>query len=287
LTGEKPKPSEDPRQVYARIVTSHIQFARVARATVNLIWAELFGVGIVDPPFGFHLARYGANVKPPALWTPQTIHAELLDALAEDFRAHHYDLRYLIRLMATSSTYQLSHRVDAPWKPQYAGYFARRLVRHLPAEMVWDALSQSTGVFAEMNSGDFGDKVKYVMQTVSPEDIDPKVRGLLGYFGLDDRGLGAKSLGSSTVQASLLLNSDLAKQKLGVREKGRLHALLSAEPPKTNAEIVEDLFLAALSRFPSKGESAFAQRLLAEHHEQGAEDLLWVLVNKPEFILNY
>jgi hypothetical protein len=72
-----------------------------------------------------------------------------------------------------------------------------------------------------------------------------------------------------------------------VQEKSRLHDLLNAEPPKTNAEIVEELFLATLSRFPLKEEAEFGARLVAEHHSQGAEDLLWVLLNKPEFLLNY
>jgi hypothetical protein len=284
LTGEKPRPGEDPREAYARMITGHIQFAR---ATVNLIWAELFGVGIVDPPLEFDPARYGAEVKLPAPWAPQTPHAELLDVLARDFQAHHFDIRYLIRLMVTSSAYQLSHRVDAPWKPEYGGYFARHLVRRLPAEQVWDALSQATGVFSEMNSGDFGAKVKYVTQTVSPEDLDPKLGRLLSNFGLDDRGLGTKSLSSSVVQSSVLLNSEMVKVKIRLEEKGRLHALLNSDPPKTNAEIVEELFLATLSRFPSKEEAGFGVRLLAEHHAQGAEDLLWVLVNKPEFLLNF
>src|SRR5262249_54798648 len=158
LTGEKPRPSEDPREAYARMMTGHIQFAR---ATVNLIWAELFGAGIVDPPLDFDLARYGPDVKLSGTWAVQTLHAELLDALAKDFQAHRFDLRYLIRLMVTSSAYQLSHRVDRAWKPEYSGYFARRFVRRLPAEQVWDAICQATGVFTEMTSGDFGAKVKY------------------------------------------------------------------------------------------------------------------------------
>jgi len=284
LAGEKPEPGEEWRQAYARMITSNIQFAR---ATVNLIWAELFGAGIVDPPLDFDLSRYGSEVKPPAPWAPQTIHSELLDAMARDFQAHHFDLRYLIRLMVTSSAYQLSHRLDAPWKPAYTGYFARHLVRRFSAEQVWDALSQATGVFSEMPSGDSGEKVRYVMQTVSPEDIDGKIRALLGNFGLDDRYLGVKSLSSSIVQSSILLNGEVVRDKIRYQDKSRLYDLLNSDPPKTNGEMVEELFLATLSRFPSREEAEFGERLLSEHHVQGAEDLLWVLINKPEFVLNY
>ena len=284
LTGEKPRAGEDPRVALARMITTHPQFAR---ATVNAIWAELFGVGIVDPPFDFDLARYGEQSKLPDGWPPQSIHAELLDALAKDFEAHHYDIRYLIRLLVSSSTYQFSHRLDGAWKPGYSGYFARRLIRRLPAELVWDAICQATGIFTEMNSGDFGARVKYALQTVSPEDFDPRIVQALTDFGLDDRNLGLRSLGSSIVQASMLMNSSLVKEKIKCQEGGRLYQLLNASPPKSNAEIVEDLFLAALGRFPTAAEADFGTGLLAEHHQQGGEDLLWVLLNKPEFVLSY
>jgi hypothetical protein len=97
-----------------------------------------------------------------------------------------------------------------------------------------------------------------------------------------------RSLDLSTLQSSVLLNSKLVKDKLKAENKdSRLDALLNAEPPKTNKEIVEELFLATLARFPSDGESAYGEKLLAEHHAKGAEDLLWALINKPEFILSY
>src|SRR5215472_1141714 len=94
LTGEHPEPGEEPRAAFARMLTSNIQFAR---ATVNLFWSELFGVGIIDPPTGFDLARFDVQPRQiPAPWGPQTNQADLLDKMAKDFQAHHFDLRYLI-----------------------------------------------------------------------------------------------------------------------------------------------------------------------------------------------
>jgi hypothetical protein len=286
LTGEHPEPGEDPRAAFARMLTSNIQFAR---ATVNLFWSELFGVGIVDPPTGFDLTRYDTRAaQTPAPWGAQTIQADLLDAMAKDFQAHHFDLRYLIRLIATSSAYQLSNRVEGSWKSEYHQYFARRLVHRLPAEQIWDAISQATGVFEEFNAGDSATKVKYAQQTVSPEDLPGNLTKILVSFGLDDRVLKPRSLDLSTLQSSVLLNSGLVKAKLKADTKGsRLEALLNAEPPKANKDIVEELFLATLARFPSPAEEEFGEKLLAEHHAKGGEDLLWALINKPEFILNY
>src|SRR2546426_240813 len=248
LTGEHPEPGEDPRAAFARMLTSNIQFAR---ATVNLFWAELFGVGIVDPPTGFDLARYGSPaLQIPAPWAPQTIQADLLDSMAKDFQAHHFDLRYLIRRIVTSSAYQLSNHVEGPWKAEYSEYFARRLVHRLPAEQIWDAISQATGVFEEFNAGDATTKVEYVQQTVSPEDLPGNLAKILVSFGLDDRVLKPRSFDLSTLQSSVLLNSELVKEKLKADAKGnRLGTLLNAEPPKTNKEVVEELFLAVLARF--------------------------------------
>ena len=63
FTGERPDPAKNPRAEFARMLTSHPQFARTA---VNLLWAEMFGVGIVDPPLDFDLARIDPMNPPPA-----------------------------------------------------------------------------------------------------------------------------------------------------------------------------------------------------------------------------
>ncbi len=54
LTGETLAPGKPERQAYADMLISNPQFARAA---VNLFWAQLMGRGIVDPPFGFDMAR--------------------------------------------------------------------------------------------------------------------------------------------------------------------------------------------------------------------------------------
>src|SRR6185312_1680509 len=68
-----------------------------ARAQVNRVWYHLFGRGIVEPNDDFRASN------PP-------VNAPLLDALAQDFAAHHFDLRSLVRTILNSRTYQLSAR---------------------------------------------------------------------------------------------------------------------------------------------------------------------------------
>ena len=279
LTGEQPAPGENPRAAYARMLTGHPQFAK---ATVNLIWAELMGVGIVDPPLAFDLSA------------PETqpSHPELLKALAREFQAHDFDLRYVIKQIVKSSTYQLSARFDGEWKPGYARYYARHFVRRLPAPQLWDAISQSTGIFTEIPILRSDRKVKYVQSMIDPDDLNSKgmkpLADLLASFGLNNRysvGDDGATKGS-IVQASVLLNNPLIRDRVKAEKGSRLFDLLRQDPPRSNAEIVEELFLATLSRFPSEQERTIAVKLLEEYHAQGAEDLLWSLINRLEFSAN-
>src|SRR5206468_5785519 len=80
FTGEVPR-SNAWRDELARMVVSDRQFAR---ATVNYIWAHFFKYGIVDPPDAWDLARIDPKNPPPAPWTLQPSHPELLERLTDE-----------------------------------------------------------------------------------------------------------------------------------------------------------------------------------------------------------
>jgi len=288
LSGERAHKDEDLRRAFARILIADPQFAR---ATVNWIWAELMGVGIVDPPYGFDLARLDPKNPPPAPWTVQPTHPELLEKLATDFREHNFDLRYLIKLIVKSSAYQLSTKFEGTWKPEYANYFARRFVRRLSAEEIVDAIGQATGVQPEIPISGSNVKVKYVMQTRSPEDLGGKnlaeIQRFLGSFGQNNRSRNVKSLEGNVVQASLLLNSKVVKDRVRAVEGSRLHKLLNKEPPLSNEDLVDEMFLSVLSRYPLPEEKKIAVEQIRQYRTRGAEDLMWALANKLDFIFNY
>jgi hypothetical protein len=251
----------------------------------------LMGVGIVDPPLDFDLARLDPANPPPAPWTIQPSHPDLLEALGKDFREHHYDLRRLIRLIVTSSAYQLSSHFDGEWKASYGPYFARHFVRRLPAEEIADAISQATGIFPSISINDTNIKVKYTMQARSSEDFGGRelepLRLLLGSFGQADRDKTDRDLTGSTVQAAALLNSKFVNDRVKAQEGGRVYQLLNHNPTLRNQEIIDEMFLAFLARPPRTTEMTIAVRALEERHSQALEDLAWSLVNKPEFLYNY
>ena len=109
-------------------LTADLQFARAA---VNFIWKEFFSRGIVEPADHFDLERMDPGSPPPTGWEVQPSHPHLLDWLAENFRDHGFDLKWLMREIATSQTYQLSSRYDGVFSPRYEQYFVRHQAKRL------------------------------------------------------------------------------------------------------------------------------------------------------------
>ena len=103
FSGRGPAAGENYRVALAREVTSDFQFARAA---VNYLWKEFFGIGIVDPPDFFDPMRLDENNPPPAPWTLQPSHPALLRELAQDFISNGYNIKDLMRKLVNSQAYQ-------------------------------------------------------------------------------------------------------------------------------------------------------------------------------------
>ncbi|MBL8176324.1 MAG: DUF1553 domain-containing protein [Bryobacterales bacterium] len=274
------------RPQFARLLTEHPQFAR---ATVNRFWAELMGVGIVDPVTDFDLARQDPRNPPPAPWTVQPTHPELLDALAEDFRAHGYDVQRLQRLIVQSSAYQLSSKFPGEWKDAYAAYFARKFVRRLTSEELYDSIVKATNLFSEVHVRGTDFRARYATETRSPEDW--KANGLkdivyfLESFGQNNREYSERKNGGTITQAVLMMNSPWVMRQVQASPGSYLSSLLQAKKP--DEENVTLLFERFLSRKPMPEELASAKDLVATGGRKGYEDLQWLLMNKLEFLFNY
>lgn len=276
LTKEQPAKGVNPREEYARMITTSFQFAKV---TANLFWAKLMSVGIVDPPFDWDLDRQDPKSPPAAPWTLQPSHPELLDALAKDFIKNNYDLRLLMRTICRSKAYQLSSRFEGEYKPEYDRYYARKLARRLSAEEIYDAIAKATNIFSK--------DVKYAMEQTGPP-ADGELKRFLDFFGQSNRITKQATSKSSVIQASLMMNSGLVKNKVSASTEGsRVNQLLAKSPPPSNDQVVEELFLSTLSRFPTKEEAASSVKHIEKYRDKGAEDLQWALINKLEFVVNY
>jgi len=288
LTGEKADLSKSLRPQFARMLTTHPQFAR---ATVNLIWKQFFGLGIVDPVDSFDLARQDPKATLPAPWTCQPTSTDLLDALAHDFAEHRFSLKHLMRTMARSSAYQLSSRFEGEWKESYTPYFARHYIRQLTAEQIHDAISQATQVFGNYSRKDyvFGTPIapaRFWTEAASPEDINNgEAKNFLRTFGQANREQFDRQPGGSILQAMMMMNSPFVTKRVTAANNSLVDQLVKST--KSSAELVDELYLATLSRHPLPKEKQLAVSWIEKDRRQGAEDLHWSLLNKLDFVFNY
>jgi len=293
FTGDTPRPGENYRTALAREVTGDFQFAR---ATVNYIWAQFFGQGMVDPPDTFDPARLDPNNPPPAPWTLQPTNAALLNALAQHFVIGGYDLKALMREIANSQTYQLSSRYDGVWNPAWQPYFARKYVRRLWAEEVHDAVAQSSGTFPAYSVAGFSDqgfpKVSYAMQlpdVVNVPDGGGAISQFLDSFLRGNRDDQPRKQDGSILQALNLMNNAYFVNRSHAAG-ATLSQLIAQNLGKSNPDLINTLFLNILSRYPTSAEMATA---LANYPASGAnrtvptQDLVWSLYNKVDFVFNY
>lgn len=289
LTGEAPKPGENPRRALGRIVPSNLQFARAA---VNLVWSRLMVVGFVEPYDGFDLDRLDPKNPPPAPWTVQPTNPELLDALARDFQAHNFSIQHVIKTIMKSSAYQLSTHFDGEWKDAYIPYYARRFARVMTGPEAADAIATATNrpyQFALLSQ-----PVLKVLQLAGPSGVGGRgrvsegvvVSALLQAFFQSNRQTPA-TFGNqaSSIQAMLMMVSPVVGNRVAAEKGTRVAALL--ESGKSDGDMLEELFLASLARRPTDGEIKVCQHLLARDRKTGLEDIQWALLNSPEFLLNH
>lgn len=279
MTGEKPKAGVEPRVELGRMLTAHPQFAR---ATANMFWARLMGFGIVEPFDEFDLARLDPNNVPKG-WEVQASHPELLEALAKDFRDNNYSIRSLLGRICKSSAYQLSARYDGEWKEAYTKYYARKFVRMLSAEELHDAIAVATSRPGSFNYG--GEKMGMAMQLSGPGG-GGDVRYFMQTFGQSNRSNPAKPLTGSPLQPLLLMQSSVVTDRIKAAKDSRVQRLLDTYNTD-NGRVVDELFLATLSRPASNSERQVALTALDKDRMEGAQNLQWALINQVDFFFNY
>jgi hypothetical protein len=242
-----------------------------ARCFVNRVWAKYFGAGLVEPVDDFSPAN------PPR-------HPRLLDRLVEEFVTSGYDIAHLERLILSSQAYQ---RSAAPTGNNAADQhrLARAPVRPLLAETLVDSLNAALEA-----TDDFGADVPAGSQAIelAPNRFaDPQVNELFRVLGRGDRKslCDCDRLTGPTLRQPLLLMSD--PRVLAKIRGGRLARLLREQKP--DEQIVEEFYLATLSRWPEADEREFMLDHVAasEDRAEGLFDIVWALVNSREFLTNH
>jgi hypothetical protein len=253
----------DARQMLAEWVTA-ADNPYFAKNIVNRYWAFLFGRGLVHP------------VDDLRDTNPAT-HPALLDAVAQDFIKHGYDLKHLLRTICRSRVYQLAAET-APKRDVAGAFLTHHVPRRLSAEVLLDAVNHAAGT-----SETFANLPPDTRAIALPDTSVPSE--FLDIFGRPKRTTtcACERRGDPDLRQTLhLANSEALHQKIG-HASGRIAKLLAAK--RSDDEIIEELYLVALARLPGAAEKQTAQKFLAETppKKEVFEDLLWTLVNCAEF----
>jgi hypothetical protein len=260
-------PSEDAdvnrrRQLAIWLVSrDNPYFARVA---VNRVWALLFGRGLVHPldDFGKH--------------NPAS-HPQLLAELADYFADSGYDLKSIFRVLGQTRAYQRSSRWSSEGAPPPPELFGRMLVKTLTPEQLYDCLVRAT---------------RLSLPASAPEPGQPPMRDARSQF------VARFNMGTTEPtefvagipQIMALMNGAITSQATDSEQGGLLQALDA--PLFDDGERIDALFLSVLSREPTAEERSrlvnyVSQGGAAEDRGKALGDLLWAMLNSPEFILNH
>jgi hypothetical protein len=240
------------------------------RSAVNRVWFWLLGRGIVHP---------ADDIRPDN----PPVNPELLAFLEQDLIAARYDMKRLYRQILNSTTYQLSC-VARSDDPRAEANFAKYPLRRLEAEVMIDALCQITGTTEQYTS------IIPEPYTFMPENqravalADASITSpFLEKFGRSSRDTGLESDRNNRPTAAQrlhLLNSSHVRHKMEASPK--LRALLQSDPKKPENIVL--IYLTILSRMPSEEELQIATKHVRDTWgEAGPRDLVWALINGPEF----
>lgn len=259
-------PTADRRQVLADWMTAPAN-PYFAAAIANRLWAHYFGRGLIEPLDDLRATNPASNEP-------------LLADLAKHLRDLRYDLKAFTRTLLLSNAYQLSSRPNSSNAADEQN-FSHAAIKALPAEVLLDAICQATGVPEKFNGWPDGYRAIQVWDNRMPSYFF-RIFGRPVRYSVCECERGTEP---SIAQALHLMNSPEITAKIRARH-GAVRKL--ADSNQAPEAIVEELFLATLSRLPSEKERPQMLALFQEDGRRGAvEDVLWALLNTKEFLYNH
>lgn len=237
-----------------------------AKATANRVWSLFFGRGFIDPVDDFSS-------------TNRASHPQLLELLANSLREHEYNLKFLVREIVNSQTYQLTSR-ETDSSQSRSEWYGKMPTRGLTAEQIFANLVQATGFFRQTSEVDpflFSQgnnspeaEIGDLFQTDAENQLDPR---------------------ATILQALALMNGAFMTNATSLEQSDVFTAIVEF-PQLTVSAKIEAFYLCTLSRFPTDSEikrlTEYVSTAKTEDDKTHAySNLFWALLNSSEFLLNH
>jgi hypothetical protein len=275
----KLRPEQDPRLELANWMSKK-ENPFFAHTLVNRYWKHFFNRGLVEPEDDMR------ETNPP-------VNPELLSAMAAEFVKSGYDLKALVRSIATSTTYQLSavpNAHNAKDRQNFSRYYPKRL----NAEVLYDSVNRLLDVESA-----FAGQAPGTRAVALPDNSYNQSNYFLTVFGRPDSSSACeceRTQEASLAQSLHLLNAADIQNQL-TRGNGRADRMAKDTRPEDDK--VTDVYHIALSRDPNATEMKLAQDHVAKKtagkkdqealaaKKEAFEDILWALLNTKEFLFNH
>jgi len=258
------KPKFSPLAILAEQlpVASNQQFVR---NIVNRLWHQMLGRGLVHPLDLHHRGN-------PAS------HPEVLDLLAQEFVAHQFDIKWLLRELALTRVYQrasaLPDGLSVDPRPEQ---YVIAIEKPLSAEQLLSSLLQATGEAARLQPTSDG------KPNPAREDLRKRFLAAFANPPRDPEGEFAPS-----VKGALFLSNDSKVLDLLAPRDGNLVKQLSSKTD--TAELVQTLFIAVLTRPASYDETRTISDFISNgsvQRETLIGQAVWALISTTEFGVNH
>jgi len=254
---------DDPRQHLVDWMTAP-ENPYFARAFVNRMWAHFFGRGLVDPLDDLRVTNPASNEP-------------LLDRLANEFIHSGFDMKHMVELICTSTTYQLSSEPNA-FNLDDTRNFSRFYPQRMKAEVLLDSIDQVTGVRTAFSGLPAGTRA---LQLPDEGYSNP----FLVLFGRPPRESACeceRAAEPSLSQALLVWNDSFILGKITSADSV---ATEFAADKRDSQDQVTALFRRVFGRAATDAELADAVEYLQSETDQKKAwgNLLWALINTKEF----
>lgn len=273
-------PKFRPRELLARDLTSKNNTYFV-RNGVNRIWYLMMGRGLVHPLDELHTQNPSS-------------HPKLMELLMREFVVHEFDVKWLVREIALSESYQRSSRLPNGVKKMEVTRYRTAHPKAMTPEQLLNAVLKATGnedwvtkLKATDNAEKF-DRRGYF--TGTNREMPPSFEEIRALFMLTY----AEPAGTPEVdfipglnKALFLMNDRLIQDWLKPQKGNLIERLTKLETPKS---IAEEMYLSMLARLPEADEIATIANYLERNNKRRAAalgDLAWALLTSTEFRMNH